>query len=140
MATPEYQPPECVRFKDTKVEGDRLYDPRKWDVYSFAMVLYFMWTQRHPFEGHEDPFTLIYEVARDGLRPVLPGDMPPDLAALLVCMWDADPSQRPHVADVWKALPQATLGDVGLETPPVRLTEAPLVEGPSASGDITTAL
>jgi serine/threonine protein kinase len=47
MGTWAYMPPEVmkmsVKSKKTK------YDGRKFDVYSFSMILYFMWARREPF-------------------------------------------------------------------------------------------
>ena len=67
MGTPGYMPPEVILLR----KGER-YEPKHWDVFSTAMIIYFMWTGKHPFvEEFENPFAINEEISRGG-RPFLP--------------------------------------------------------------------
>ena len=77
---------------DTDISGD------KWDVYSLAVVLSFLFSEQHPYSGLRDAEKM-HGVVEDGLRPETAG-MEPHLAALLSRMWSAKPTDRPSAADV----------------------------------------
>ena len=81
---------------DTNVSGD------KWDVYSLAVVLSFLFSEHHPYSGLRNN-EILRGVVEDGLRPETV-DMEPRLAALLSRMWSAEPNDRPSAADVTRAL------------------------------------
>ena len=47
---------------DTGISGD------KWDVYSLAVVLSFLFSEQHPYSGLRDA-EIVHGVVEDGLRP-----------------------------------------------------------------------
>ena len=77
---------------DTDISGD------KWDVYSLAVVLSFLFSEQHPYSGLRDA-EIVHGVIEDGLRPKTAG-MEPRLAALVSRMWSAKPADRPSATDV----------------------------------------
>ena len=79
----------------TDISGD------KWDVYSLAVVLSFLFSEQHPYSGLRNG-EIVHGVIEDGLRPETAG-MEPGLAALVERMWSADPADRPSAADVARA-------------------------------------
>ena len=74
----------------------------KWDVYSLAVVMSFLFREEHPYSGLRNN-EIVRGVVENGLRPETAG-MEPSLAALLSRMWSADPADRPsakHVANAF---------------------------------------
>ncbi len=113
--SPVYMAPEVL--------ADKAYD-EKADVFSFAVVLWELVTNKKPYE--EEQFesldgtavyshlirwrrrfiftpppshcacTEIYDhVVIDGARPKLPAECPPQLSELIKKCWDTDPAKRP---------------------------------------------
>ena len=80
---------------DTDISGD------KWDVYSLAVVLSFLFSEKHPYSGLRDN-EIVRGVIENGLRPETTG-MEPSLAALVERMWSADPADRPPAEEVARA-------------------------------------
>ena len=76
---------------DTEISGD------KWDVYSLAVVLSFLFSEKHPYSGLRIN-EIVHGVIEDGLRPETAG-MEPRLAELVSRMWSMDPADRPSAAD-----------------------------------------
>ena len=81
---------------DTDISGD------KWDVYSLAVIMSFLFSEQRPYSGLNDA-EIMHGVVEDGLRPETAG-MEPRLAALVSRMWSAKPTDRPSAADVSRAL------------------------------------
>jgi len=48
LGTWAYMPPEVMKMS-VKNSSKTHYDGRKYDVYSFSMIMYFMWARREPF-------------------------------------------------------------------------------------------
>ncbi|CAN0033925.1 unnamed protein product [Sphacelaria rigidula] len=69
------------------------------DVYSFGVVLWEVLTSKQPFEDLT-PIQAAFAVARQGLRPQLPHDAPPALAALIRSCWHQTSDARPSFAQV----------------------------------------
>ena len=86
---------------DTDISGD------KWDVYSLAVVMSFLFNEQHPYSGLRDA-EIMHAVTRGGLRPKTV-DMEPRLAALVSRMWSAEPADRPSVADVARTFADAVV-------------------------------
>ena len=99
MGTPGYMPPEVIMLK----KGER-YEPKYWDVFSMAMIIYFMWTGKHPLlEEFENAFVIIEEISK-GTRPFLPSSMPTNLKDIVRQMWEQDYTKRPTMEEVSKEL------------------------------------
>jgi len=89
MGTPGYMPPEVILIK----KGER-YEPKHWDVFSMAMIIYFMWTGKHPLlEEFENAFAINDEISK-GVRPILPNSMSKQLRDVVLKMWDQDHTKR----------------------------------------------
>ena len=81
---------------DFDISGD------KWDVYSLAVVMSFLFNEQHPYSGLRDA-EIMHAVIRGGLRPKTAG-MEPRLAELVSRMWSAEPADRPSAANVTRSL------------------------------------
>ena len=79
----------------TDISGD------KWDVYSLAVVLSFLFSEQHPYSSLRNN-EIMHGVVEDGLRPETAG-MEPRLAALVSRMWSAKPADRPSAVNVARA-------------------------------------
>ena len=86
---------------DTEISGD------KWDVYSLAVVLSFLFSEQHPYSSLRNA-EIVRGVVEDGLRPETAG-MEPRLAALVSRMWSAEPADRPSATDVARAFADAVV-------------------------------
>ena len=73
----------------------------KWDVYSLAVVISFLFRDQHPYSGLRDA-EIVHGVVEDGLRPETAG-MEPRLAMLVSRMWSVDPGDRPSAEEVTRA-------------------------------------
>ena len=80
---------------DSDIAGD------KWDVYSLALVLWFLFSEKHPFADERDA-EIVRGVVEHGRRPQTVG-MGSGLAALVSRMWSAGPEDRPSAAEVARA-------------------------------------
>ena len=87
----------------------------KSDVYSLSIVLWEMLmcvvTRTYTLPYSTGPladvvmdFQILPAVAQRGVRPLIPENMPPELAALLTAMWDSDPEKRPPTEVVLETL------------------------------------
>lgn len=86
--SPVYMAPEVL--------ADKAYD-EKADVFSFAVVLWELVTNKKPYEEEQfESLDEIYDhVVIDGARPKLPAECPPQLSELIKKCWDTDPAKRP---------------------------------------------
>eukprot|EP00161_Ancyromonas_sigmoides_P014949 TRINITY_DN3924_c0_g1_i1.p1 TRINITY_DN3924_c0_g1~~TRINITY_DN3924_c0_g1_i1.p1 ORF type:complete len:512 (-),score=236.69 TRINITY_DN3924_c0_g1_i1:32-1501(-) len=100
LGTPHWLAPEIARRQK--------YD-EKVDVYSFGIMIWEMLTLSVPF-SELDAFALIGRLLSDDtFRPEVPENTDPDVAALMVACWHADPKQRPSFKEIIKlvkALPE----------------------------------
>jgi serine/threonine protein kinase len=77
IGTPSYMAPEMIEGKINVLGTTKV------DVYSFAVVLWTMWTGEVPYKVLElTPFSLLSKIM-NGLRPELPDDLPHGLRVLI---------------------------------------------------------
>lgn len=72
----------------------------KADVYSFGMICYQILTGKQPFEEFDFENSEVYEIIKQGRRPVWPSSCPSMLADYISKCWDTDPAGRPHFHEV----------------------------------------
>ncbi|XP_048202166.1 LOW QUALITY PROTEIN: receptor-interacting serine/threonine-protein kinase 4 [Perognathus longimembris pacificus] len=98
FGTVAYLPPERIR------EKSRLFDT-KHDVYSFAIVIWGVLTQKKPFSDEKNILHIMVKVVK-GLRPELPPVCRPrpracgSLIRLMQRCWHQDPRQRPTFQEI----------------------------------------
>ncbi|GBG24103.1 Protein kinase, putative [Hondaea fermentalgiana] len=71
----------------------------KADVYSFAVVLWQIYARRQPYPKMHAT-QVLYQVAREGLRPRMPASVPAPMDKLIRECWATDAAQRPVFKDV----------------------------------------
>lgn len=70
------------------------YD-QKIDVYSYAVLLWELFTNDIPFKGVKNSIQLATEIVQNNKRPIFPATCPPKLLKLIKRCWDHDPKVRP---------------------------------------------
>ena len=78
------------------------------DVYSFAIVLYELYSQQLPYAGLGlAPGVVARKVKDEGLRPSLLGEFPPAIRHLIGRCWMASPEERPSFTRIVEVLKTA---------------------------------
>lgn len=85
-------------------------------VWCVAQVMWECLTRKLPYAGMT-AVQAAMGVVNHGLRPTIPEDTPPDVAALIKACWAAVPDQRPCFVDIAAAL-EGLLGPDMLAPPP----------------------
>lgn len=83
------------------------YDPKYIDIYSFAIVVYEIITEKQPYEELESIRKKYNEFRRkiiDGYRPKITQDISPKMKILLNKCWHANPKKRPSFGDIVELL------------------------------------
>jgi len=97
VGTPLYMAPELLKFVK--------YDSSV-DVYSFAMVMHFVFSGKHPFI--DDPCTMngytLGTAVISGERPEIPATCPSALSELMQKCWSGEPSERPSFEQIHNVL------------------------------------
>ena len=88
-----YIAPEVLRGKKNTKESD---------VYSIGMLMWEIFAGHPPFDDRAHNGNLILSIAFNGMRPPLLSNMPDDCAEMMQKCWDADPSKRPIIGELWK--------------------------------------
>ncbi|KAH0787803.1 TKL family protein kinase [Histomonas meleagridis] len=73
----------------------------KVDVYAYGILLWELVTCQKPYLGL-DTHDIIYEVSHNDLRPIIPKDLNPLYADLIIRCWDRDPDIRPTFDEIVK--------------------------------------
>ena len=94
IGTVQWAAPEILREEEYN---------EKCDVYSFAIVLWELWSHSIPFQGLT-PYQIAMDVARKKRRPPLSSSCPKPLSALIRSCWDDNPKMRPEMPAVVRAL------------------------------------
>ncbi|WIA15144.1 hypothetical protein OEZ85_001831 [Tetradesmus obliquus] len=113
--TPTHMSPELFMSGHVSKAGD---------VYAYGILLYEVMTGQRAYAGVPIPL-LPHEVARQGLRPAWPANLPPgcrDLQRLAEACWAQQPQDRPTFAEIMHALELWTAGSRGW--PPAALPSA----------------
>ncbi|CAH8386481.1 unnamed protein product [Eruca vesicaria subsp. sativa] len=76
---------------------------RKADVYSFGLVLWEMVAGAIPYE-EMNPIQAAFAVVHKNIRPVVPGDCPAAMKALIEQCWSVAPDKRPEFLQIVKVL------------------------------------
>lgn len=99
----DYQPKEYCDFSDARYIAPEIliHEPitEKVDVYSYAMILYFLFAERAPFTHLYDNDE-IKGCSTFGKRPTLPSNLKPEILNLVHMCWAQNPSERPSFTDV----------------------------------------
>jgi len=72
----------------------------KVDVYSVGVITWELLTREDPFADHEDYQTFVDAVCNDNERPIIPRWCPASLRKIITSCWQADPNDRPTMAEV----------------------------------------
>ncbi|XVF40481.1 hypothetical protein PTKIN_Ptkin01aG0117100 [Pterospermum kingtungense] len=78
---------------------------RKVDVYSFGLILWEMVAGTIPYEDM-NPIQAAFAVVNKNLRPVIPGECPPAMRALIEQCWSVHAEKRPEFWQIVKVLEQ----------------------------------
>ncbi|KDP31798.1 hypothetical protein JCGZ_12259 [Jatropha curcas] len=95
--TYRWMAPELFSKASLRVGMKKHYD-HKVDVYSFAIVLWELLTNKAPFKGR-DHITVAYAAVAHKERPSLE-NIPEELVPLLQSCWSEDPSLRPEFMEI----------------------------------------
>ena len=74
------------------------------DVYSFALVTYWLFAGAKPFANVIDPVDAVVSAAVEGARPSITALPDPRVGQLLAKCWSANPDDRPQFFEVSRAL------------------------------------
>ncbi len=70
------------------------------DVYSIGMLMWEIFAGHPPFDDKAHDADLIFRIL-EGLRPQILPSIPDDYAQMMQKCWDADPSKRPTILELW---------------------------------------
>jgi serine/threonine protein kinase len=76
------------------------------DIYSFGMIMYTVGTGLipfTPFEHFEDNIFMNINICQ-GVRPIIPNDIPKSYKGLIVKCWNPDPDLRPDISEIYDTL------------------------------------
>lgn len=110
QTTAKIMPPEFL-------ENYELYNRTKpIDVYSYAMILYYLWTEQEPFTD-ENPLKIVEKTLKNE-RPEFPsGDSPTEKWKKLIrSCWDQDPINRPTFEQICNLLETPDFVTAGIDS------------------------
>lgn len=138
QGTSKWMAPEVIQGGDSATHAK--FNLRKGDVYSFAIICFEILTGEDPYYDHAglSPILMKEQVKAGTLRPNLPEDCPPKLAALIRRCWHPISHERPLFPEICKELRYIKglllRGDRGKlevqDSRPLRALERAQIEGP----------
>src|SRR5437763_10710774 len=66
------------------------------------MLMWEIFAEHPPFDDKAHDGNLILNIVLNGTRPPLLSNMPSDYSQMMQKCWDADPSKRPTILEIWK--------------------------------------
>lgn len=74
------------------------------DIYSYSMILYYLWTEKRPYSPQEPPLSIVQKVVSNN-RPKFESGTQPNInwQNLITQCWSQDPKNRPsfsHICDL----------------------------------------
>jgi mitogen-activated protein kinase kinase kinase 9 len=72
----------------------------KADVYSFGIILWEFWSKDPPYKGIKAKDVAKKILTNKDFRPVIPDEVPEEIAELMECCWDNDPQKRPTFIEI----------------------------------------
>ena len=90
-----YVSPEILNFQKAR----RVINEEKADVYSFAMIAYFIMSRIHPWDSSRG-FQPILRKLLENERPVTDGIIPPPFDKLIIDCWSTNPNKRLSFKDI----------------------------------------
>ncbi len=87
-----YIAPEVLQGKKKTKESD---------VYSVGMLIWEVFAGHPPFDDRAHNENLVINIVLNGMRPPLLSNMPSDYAEMMQKCWDADPSKRPTIYELY---------------------------------------
>lgn len=87
VTNPTWQAPEILREEEFS---------EKSDTYAYGLILWELYTRRHPYSELNSSF--LYEIedaVLTGMRPTIPADCPEEYSRLIVACWSDKPDERP---------------------------------------------
>ncbi|XP_072026676.1 mitogen-activated protein kinase kinase kinase 20-like [Amphiura filiformis] len=82
-----------------------------YDIYSFGVVIWELWTALAPFYGMEPQF-IVWRICNDDEKPAIPDDCPKPLADLMKSCWQTDWHMRPSIDQILEQLSSTTEQEV----------------------------
>ena len=72
----------------------------KADVYSFGIILWEFWSKDPPYKGIKAKEVAVRVKLNKNYRPVIPENVPEEIAELMECCWDENPEKRPSFSEI----------------------------------------
>ena len=94
--TPGFMTPELMK--------DLILSPT-YDIFSYGVVLFELWTTNAPFKG-EDQYAIVWKVCKNNELPPIPADCPKPIADLMMQCWEVDWKSRPEIGHVLAVVSQ----------------------------------
>ena len=108
--TPLWMSPEVLRGQEFN---------EKCDVYSFAIILWQMYTRKDPFSHHSDIRVFRTQVCKHDERPRIPADCPSGWKDLMIEGWHKDFDKRPSFTQIIQRLDRIML-EISISQPEAR--------------------
>eukprot|EP00004_Rigifila_ramosa_P013336 TRINITY_DN2942_c0_g1_i3.p1 TRINITY_DN2942_c0_g1~~TRINITY_DN2942_c0_g1_i3.p1 ORF type:complete len:632 (+),score=156.57 TRINITY_DN2942_c0_g1_i3:54-1898(+) len=99
--------------EEPEEDGEAHVFTEKADVYSFAIVMWEVFTRSEPFSDLDDLNTIATRVVEENLRPTITSTIPDNVSELIQACWHREPSLRPNFTSIVGFLGSATSANRG---------------------------